>query len=331
MKPPTTIAGGVTLLDLEPTADDFRAEFCAGLRERPRRLPCKFFYDDRGSRLFDRICELPEYYPTRIEAGILADHGAAIAALCGSECLLVELGSGSSLKTRLLLDELETPAGYMPVDISRSHLKHAAAALARDYPALDVLPVCADYGRSFRLPTDSFAAAPRTAIFFPGSTIGNLEPADATVFLRRLAAGCRGDDLLLIGVDLTKSREVLEPAYNDASGVTAAFNLNLLVRANRELGADFCVDAFAHEAVFNAAEGRIEMHLVSRRTQTVTIDDERHALGRGERITTEYSYKYAPDAFVRLARTAGWDLAERWSDRLGWFGVFAFERLPELI
>lgn len=319
-----TVAGSRALLDLKPSAADLRTEFCAGLRARPRRLPCKFFYDDRGSRLFDRICELPEYYPTRTECGILADNAAAIAQRCGPGCLLVELGSGSSVKTRLLLDKLERPAGYMPVDISHTHLERAAAALARDYVALDILPVCADYRDVRRLPIDSFSAQ-RTTIFFPGSTIGNLEPADAAAFLRRIAVGCRAGDLLLIGVDLAKRRDLLEPAYNDASGVTAAFNRNLLERANRELGADFRVNAFAHEAIYNAGEGRIEMHLVSRRAQTVTIDGERYTFAPGERITTEYSYKYQPDVFVRLARTAGWDMAESWSDRRGWFGVFAFQ------
>jgi dimethylhistidine N-methyltransferase len=316
--------GAVTLIDFEPAAADFRAEFTAGLRTRPRRLPCKFFYDERGSKLFDRICALPEYYPTRTEHGILAGNIGSIAALCGPECLLVELGSGSSAKTRLLLNELDRPAGYVPIDISRTHLQHAAAALAAEYPALEILPVCADYAQSISLPVPTRAAR-RTVIFFPGSTVGNFEPPDAVTFLQRVATWCQPGDRLLIGVDLEKSRDVLVPAYNDAGGITAAFNLNILVRANAELRADFRLDRFLHEAIYNTRHGRIEMHLVSTCAQTVTIERERFTFDRGERIVTEFSYKYRPARWVRLVQNAGWSVIARWSDPRQWFAVFALE------
>lgn len=320
----TETAGTRTVADFAPSAADFRAEFVAGLKRRPRRLPCKFFYDERGSALFDRICELPEYYPTRTELGILEQNAAAIAGFCGPECLLVELGSGSSRKTRVLLDELETPAGYVPVDISRTHLHEAATRLAIEYPGLEIMPVCADYAQSLRLPSGE-AGCRRKVIFFPGSTIGNFEPEEASAFLRRIATWCEPGDRLVVGVDLAKPREQVEPAYNDSQGVTAAFNLNLLRRANAELGANFRLEAFSHRAVYNAGKGRIEMHLISDERQSVEIDDERFTIGKGERIVTEFSYKYRRGQFDRIAAAANWKVVTRWSDEREWFGVFAFE------
>lgn len=317
-------AATIPLTDLEPTPADFRSEFLAGLQRRPRLLPCKFFYDERGSRLFDRICELPEYYPTRTEAGILARNLDAIAAFCGRDCLLVELGSGSSRKTRLLLDRLEAPAGYVPIDISRAHLRAAAATLAGEYPALEILPVCADYAQPLRLPAPD-TPAERRVVFFPGSTIGNFHPPEAVRFLRRIRDWCEPGDRLIVGVDLEKRREILEPAYNDERGITAAFNLNLLVRANRELGADFVLERFSHEAIYDAERRRIEMRIVSGCEQVVAIGRERFEFGPGERIVTEYSYKYPPSQFAGLASEAGWSVVRRWSDRRDWFGVFALE------
>lgn len=316
----------IALMDCAPAAADFRAEFLAGLGMRPRRLPCKFFYDARGSALFDRICQLPEYYPTRTELGILTANIQALAKFCGPRCRLIELGSGSSVKTRRLLEALESPAGYVPIDISRSHLVQTAAALAAEYPQLEILPVCADYAEPLRLP-DTQAPASRSVIFFPGSTIGNLEPREAEAFLRRIATGCRAGDRMLIGVDLEKPRDVLVAAYNDASGVTAAFNLNLLVRANRELGASFALEQFSHEAVYDAEQGRIEMHLRSAVEQRVAIADTAFTFAAGERIVTEYSYKYRPDRFIGVAHRAGWSIAECWSDPREWFAVFALERV----
>jgi dimethylhistidine N-methyltransferase len=316
-------AGGVTLTDFEPTAADFRAEVIAGLRCRPRRLPCKFFYDERGSALFDEICTLPEYYPTRTEMSILERNLPAITQFCGSGSLFVELGSGSSRKTRLLLDHLERPAGYVPIDISRLHLQTAAAAVAEAYPGLEVLPVCADYAQSIRLPVPE-SAPQRNVIFFPGSTIGNFEPRDATTFLAHIASWCRPGDRLLIGVDLEKPRRWLEPAYDDARGVTAAFNLNLLLRANTELGANFDLDQFSHQAIYDARHGRIEMRLISACTQRVEIDSEVFDFEAGDTIVTEYSYKYRPGDFEHIAAEANWHLVKRWTDPRAWFGVFAF-------
>lgn len=313
-----------TLTDLEPTAADFRAEFMAGLRRRPRRLPCKFFYDERGSVLFDQICELPEYYPTRTEFGILRQHGREIAEFCGPECLLVELGSGSSKKTRVLLDALDAPAGYMPIDISRSQLERAAARLVLEYPAVDILPVCADYARAIQLPTPA-ALVRKNVIFFPGSTIGNFEPNEATAFLRHVATWCRAGDRMIVGVDLAKSRDVLESAYNDRREITAAFNLNLLVRANSELGANFRTDRFSHRAVFDAEQSRIEMLLISEKTQSVRVGDEQFDFESEERIVTEYSYKHSAQDFARIASAANWNVVARWVDRQGWFGVFGLE------
>jgi dimethylhistidine N-methyltransferase len=224
------VCGEIRLSDFEPTPDNFKAEFIAGLKRRPKILPCKLFYDEHGSRLFDQICQLDEYYLTRAETEILRNNITEIAALCGPRCVLVEPGSGSSSKTRLLLDHLERPVAYVPIDISRAHLLSAARALNGDYFPLEILPVCADYNRPLTLPTPARNPG-RTVIFFPGSTIGNFEPWQAAIFLRRIASWCKPGDGLLIGVDLQKSRELLHLAYNDAKGITAAFNLNLLQRA----------------------------------------------------------------------------------------------------
>lgn len=314
-----------SLTDHEPTRAEFRAEFTAGLRQRPRRLPSKFFYDARGSALFARITRLSEYYPTRLETGILQTNAAEIARFCGPRTLLVELGSGLGRKTRILLDALPEPAAYVPIDISRSALEHATAALARSHPALEVLPVCADYARPIELPAPQLPAA-RTTLFFPGSTIGNFEPGDAAAFLQELGQWCRPGDRLLIGVDFEKSQAVLEAAYNDSRGVTAEFNLNLLQRANDELGANFELAHFSHRAIYAALHSRVEMHLISERAQTVEIAGERFPFARGERIVTEYSYKYRPTAFARLLESAGWQPLHGWMDPRRWFGVFGCAR-----
>lgn len=318
-------AAASRLADSAPLHSAFEAEFVAGLRRRPRMVPCKFFYDERGSRLFERICELPEYYPTRTEIGILERNAFALSSFCGPRCRLVELGSGSSRKTRILLDHLVAPAGYIPIDISRSSLDEAAARLALEYPWLEILPVCADYGQRIELPAPK-SDRRRTTIFFPGSTIGNFEPVQATVFLEHIGTWCRSGDRMLIGVDLEKPRAVLEAAYNDAQGVTAAFNLNLLARANAELGADFDASAFCHRATYHEREGRIEMHLVSKRDQVVHIAGETFAFGRNEAILTEFSYKYRPADFSTVAAAAGWQMVDRWSDPKQWFSIFALER-----
>jgi dimethylhistidine N-methyltransferase len=310
---------GPRLHDHAPAHDDFAAEVLHGLRQSPRRLPCKFFYDRRGSELFDRICGLPEYYLTRTEVGILRRHARDMAAALGERCVLVEYGSGSSTKTRLLLDEIREPAAYVPLDISRDHLMEAARRLAGAYPVLRILPVCADYSRPFTLPRVD--GARRTVVYFPGSTVGNLEPQEARAFLRATADRCGPGGGLLIGVDLKKDPAVLHAAYNDAAGVTAAFNLNVLRRINRELDGTFTPDRFAHYAFYDPRLGRIEMHLVSREGQSASVAGERFGFREGETIFTESSYKYTLAEFQALAADGGWQVVRRWTDERQWFSV----------
>ena len=291
----------------------FLEEAQAGLRQIPKTLPCKYFYDQRGSQLFDRICELPEYYPTRTEVGIMTDNIGEMVSVFGEDCLLVEYGSGSSTKTRLLLDHLPHLAGYVPMDISREHLHQTAESLASSYPNLDILPLCADYTAPFELPkTERFVQS--RVVYFPGSTIGNFHREDALAFLSRIADVCGSGGGLLIGVDLRKSPRVLEPAYNDAQGVTAEFNLNLLHRMNTELGADFDLDGFKHSAIYDEVIGRIEMHLVSLKAQAVHLGGERMQFGENETIRTECSYKYSLPEFASLAASAGFGVRRVWTD-----------------
>lgn len=310
----------IELHDFEPKLDTFREEVARGLRQTPKTLPCKFFYDERGSQLFDQICELPEYYPTRTESAIMCQHIIAIAKLCGPRCLLVEYGSGSSSKTRILLDHLTQPAAYVPIDIAREHLVHSAIALKVRYPKLQVLPVCADYTQRFTLPTPQTSAA-RVLVYFPGSTIGNFQPHEAQTFLAHIAQLCGPGGGLLIGVDLKKDTRILEPAYNDGQGVTAKFNLNLLRRMNDELGTDFNLNQFRHRAIYNKQVGRIEMHLISECEQTVHLDDLTIAFEPDEIITTEYSYKYSLEDFRQLARRAGLKVEQVWTDERQLFSV----------
>ena len=312
----------ISLHDLSPDVSQFRDEVWAGLSLPQKSLPCKYFYDERGSALFESICELPEYYPTRTEVAIMEAHATEMAALLGDRCLLVEYGSGSSRKTCLLLDQLRDAAGYVPIDISRAALTASARALAAAYPRLEVLPVCADYTDSFELPR-ARVAPERRGVYFPGSTIGNFAPAEARKFLTQVAEICGPGGALLIGVDLKKSRRVLEPAYDDALGVTADFNLNLLRRLNRELGASFALDQFTHRALWNEAEGRVEMHLVSRRRQEVTLGGHRIRFEAGETIHTENSYKYDLSGFGALARSAGFEVERVWIDGAALFSVQA--------
>jgi len=301
------------LADLEPSAEEFRAAVIAGLSAPYKTLPCKFFYDAEGSRLFDRICELPEYYLTRTEFGILRSRAPEIAALLGPEVRLVEFGSGAGVKIRLLLAALERPAAYIPVDISRRHLVAAASDLARDFPKLQIAPVCADYTAPFTLPRVA-GTVRGTAGFFPGSTIGNFTPTEALGFLAGAHHLLGSGAALVIGVDLPKDETVLHAAYNDSAGVTAAFNLNLLRRINRELGGTFEIGDFAHEARWNPERGRVEMHLVSRRRQSVRIGTHRFDFAPGESIHTENSYKYGLDRFRALADDAGYVPVEAWTD-----------------
>jgi dimethylhistidine N-methyltransferase len=292
----------------------------AGLSGPEKTLPCKYLYDERGSRLFDRICDLPEYYPTRTEIGILRRYADEMAAGLGPECLVIEYGSGSSLKTPLLLEQLVEPAGYVPVDISREQLFASATAIARRFPNIEVLPVWADFTADFEVP-DPRRRPRRKAVFFPGSTIGNFGPEDAVRLMKGVArqVGRRGG--FLVGVDLYKPKEILEPAYDDAAGVTAAFNKNLLVRINRELGANFDLDQFAHRAVFNERHSRIEMHLVSRKRQVVKIAGSAVWFAAGESICTEHSYKFTREMFREMAMSAGLALDNIWTDDQGLFSV----------
>src|SRR5579864_5993471 len=284
--------GDFTFHDLAPSEDNFRDAVLAGLGHEPKTLPCKFFYDVRGSALFEEICEVPEYYLTRTEIRILEDYAGAIAGHIGAHCRLIELGSGSSRKVRILLDALEAPAAYVPVDISREHLREAAAGLAADFPKLPVVAVCADYTRPFPLPPLPGPAGKRVG-FFPGSTIGNFEPDAVVRFLAHCAELLGPAGEMLIGVDLKKDPAILNAAYNDSAGKNAAFNLNLLARINRELGGDIDVDRFAHVAFYNAEAGRMELYLESRAAQSAAIAGRRFQFAAGERIHSENSYKYS--------------------------------------
>jgi dimethylhistidine N-methyltransferase len=297
------------------------AELLAGLRARPKHVPSRFLYDAAGSVLFDRICELPEYYPTRTETAILRENLGAIVASIGERALLVEPGSGSSTKTRLLLEALPAPAAYVPVDISREHLSCAAAQLAVEHPGLEILPVYADFTRTFPLPLPRRRAPARIVFFFPGSTIGNFERDAAVRLLGQLreAAGRRGG--LLVGVDLVKAPEVIERAYDDAAGVTAAFNLNLLAHLNRRFGADFDLAAFRHRAAWDPRHERIEMQLVSVRAQAVRFAGTTLRFEAGEPLRTEYCHKYRIADFGVLARSAGWSSVDVWTDAARLFSV----------
>lgn len=310
----------ITLHDYHPQPGDVRDEILTGLHAPHKMLPSKYFYDTRGSELFDAICELPEYYPTRTELGIMETRLPEIAGALGSHLLLVEPGSGSSQKTRLLLEALHKPIAYVPVDISRNHLVNAADELNRRYPKLEVLPVCADFSQPFELPRPE-CAIDRVAIYFPGSTIGNFEPGAAIRLLKQLRLLAGEDSALLIGVDLRKDHRTLEAAYNDQAGVTAEFNLNILRRINQEMEADFDLSRFRHQAVFNDTESRIEMHLVSGASQIVHVGAERFSFREGEHIVTEYSYKYTLNSFAALASKAGYTVEQVWTDDRRWFSV----------
>ncbi len=309
------------MLDLQPTTSDFLRDAIAGLSSSPRTLPCKYFYDERGAALFRQICEVPEYYITRAETEILATDGEEIAALLGPRCEIVGLGTGGGRKTRALLAQLAEPVAYMPVDVDKESLATSATQLSTAMPTLEVLPICADFLEEFTLPEPS-RKGDRIVVYFPGSTVGNLEPEPACHFLERIAKMAGRGGALLIGVDLQKPPEIIERAYNDAAGVTAEFNLNLLVRANRELGADFEVANWAHRAVYNALEGRIEMHLISAARQTVRLGTEQFGFEEGENIITEYSYKHSRNGFIALARSAGFEFRRLWTDRQELFGLF---------
>lgn len=294
----------------------FLGDVVAGLTRPAKALPCKYFYDAHGADLFDRICDLPEYYPTRCELAILEQHAAAIVDGFPPGCPVVEYGSGAGRKTRLLLEQLREGV-YYPVDLSREQLRQNARQLKREFPRLEVVPICADFTQPFALPT----AGERHVVYFSGSTIGNFAPAEAVRLLEQIRrlVGLGGG--LLIGVDLKKDSAILEPAYNDAAGVTAEFNLNLLVRINRELDGDFDVGAFAHRAVYEERHGRIAMYLISQREQVAHVGGRAFHFDEGERICTEYSHKYSLADFARLADAARLTVSHVWTDADGLFSV----------
>lgn len=295
--------------DTSSASSEFARELLLGLRAEPPSVSPKWFYDSRGSELFERICELPEYYPTRVELQLLARHAPEIAREIGPRAEIVEFGAGAIRKVRLLLHHLEEPVRYVPIDISAEHLARSADDLRERHPGLSITPIAADFTRSFLLPS----ARGRRIGFFPGSSIGNFEPLEAQRLLARMAQWLRGGGLL-IGVDLIKAPALLHAAYNDSRGVTAAFNLNVLARANRELGADFDLAQFAHSAFYNPPERRIEMHLISRRAQRVRCAGEVLHFEEGDSFRTECSYKYTTESFQRLARVAGFTPREVWLD-----------------
>ena len=312
--------------DLHPDAANFRGDVLSGLALPAKALAPRYFYDARGSELFEAICELPEYYPTRTELAMMQADAHDMARLLGPDCLLIEYGAGSGRKTRLLIEAL-SPVAYMAIDISRSALTQCAEVIAASYPQVKVVAVCADYARPIDLPPLAGTgervdvSAHRRVIYFPGSTIGNFTREEAAVFLRqaRVLAGQGG--AMLVGVDLKKDAARLHAAYNDAQGVTAAFNLNLLARINRELDGDFDLAAFEHHAFYDEAKGRIEMHLRSVRNQTVTVAGQRFTFRAGETMHTENSCKYTVEEFQQLARDAGFTPAQCWCDAQRLFSI----------
>jgi dimethylhistidine N-methyltransferase len=317
-------ASAVCFYDSHPELEDFREEVLRGLSARPKRLPPKFFYDRRGSELFEQICRLPEYYVTRTEIGILESCAPELARLAGPGSVLIELGSGASRKVRLLLDRLR-PRAYIGVDISREFLLQATRRLAHDYPWTEVHALCADLSQPLELMC--VPPGPRVA-FYPGSSIGNFEPEEAEAFLRNLCPLLGPGGGLVIGVDLKKDPALLHAAYNDSAGVTAAFNMNLLRRLQRELGAELEIGNFRHEAFYNEAKGRIEMHLESLWPQALRIERRLFPFAAGERLHTENSYKYTVSEFQALARRAGFEPVQVWTDAQPLFSVHYMRVAP---
>ncbi len=316
------MTSSLTFHDLKPESLSLHEAVVDGLSKQNKSIPPKFFYDERGSELFEAICRQPEYYLPDVERTLLHKISSEIASLVGQERVLIEPGAGSAEKVRLLLEQLK-PAAYVPMDISFDFLKASAQALVEQYPWLPVHAVCVDYTHSLPMP-DSLPPN-RRLLFFPGSSLGNFEPGEALGFLSMVAKALGENGMLLIGVDTKKSPEILDAAYNDAAGVTAEFNLNLLHRMRRELDADLDPTAFDHHAYYNRDEGRIEMHLISREAQRVRVNGDHFHFRQGERLHTECSYKYAPEEFLRLASQAGFESRRYWIDVDGLFAIYLLD------
>ena len=310
------------LHDYQPDIEDLRTVVINGFKQTPKQLHPKFFYDDVGSMLFDQICEQPEYYIPNVERQIFEDNAADITARLGEDCTIIEPGAGSTKKIRFLLENMSAnfPHTYVPMDISAEPLRESAQRLAKDYPHLSVHAVCVDHTKPFALPDD--IPEQNRLFFYPGSSLGNFKPSEAISFLQDLRSRVGDDGGLLIGIDTKKSLDVLNRAYNDKAGVTAAFNLNLLKRINSELGANIPLANFAHSAFYNQEKGRIEMHLVSKKEQTLQILDQTFHFDEGETIHTENSYKYTVDEFQALSDQAGWKLDKVWLDDDNYFSVY---------
>ena len=308
--------------EAQPTTQDHRREYTrevlASLSESPRRIPSHYFYDSTGSQLFDAICELPEYYLTRTETKILEDHAGAMAAAIGPRAEVIEYGSGSSTKTNLLLGALENPARYVPIDVSTDHLLESAQRIAGDFPGLQVDPLCANFNETLEIPRKGERLGQRVG-YFPGSTLGNLGEPAAKALLERMARTLGPEGLLLIGVDLVKPAEVLVPAYDDASGITARFNLNILTHLQRLIDLAVEPQGFEHLALWNPTDSRMEMHLESLQDQVLTLDGQSFPVAQGERILTEYSHKYTRNSLLGIAST--FEPIAHWSDDRGWFLV----------
>jgi dimethylhistidine N-methyltransferase len=313
--------------EIEPTVNSEAAEILEGLNLQQKHISPKYFYDERGSELFEQITELPEYYLTRTERTIMETHLGEMAQLIGPRASVIEFGSGASVKVRLLLDRLLQPAAYVPVDISGDFLQNVAEQLAADYPHIEILPIYADFTQPFDLPKPKIMPL-KNVVYFPGSTIGNFTTPEARSLLRVMRQEARRGGALLIGVDLKKDRPIVEAAYNDAAGITAEFNLNVLRRLNRELGADFNLDNFRHQAAYDDINGRIEMRLISSRAQQVHLAGETIRFAAGEYIITEYSHKYSLEEFARMAGEAGFERERVWLDKDALFSVQYFT-VPE--
>ena len=313
-------SASIQLLDLKPAQQDGQAEIIEGLAREQKEISPKYFYDEKGAQLFEEICEQPEYYPTRTEIGIMQSSMEEISDLIGPRASIIEFGSGAGVKTRQLLEGAKDLAAYVPVDISREQLISSSDELANDFPDVEVLPICADFMEPFELPSPQITPD-RNIVYFPGSTIGNFSTSQAKQLLRVMRAQAKDDGALLIGVDLVKPRSILEPAYNDAAGVTAEFNLNLLTHLNHAYDADFELQAFEHTAVYDEEHNRIEMRLISLCNQGVQIAGSKFELSEGEYIVTEHSHKYSIDSFESLARQAGFVPQEVWTDTDSLFSV----------